>query len=226
MNDKRKIIGTYYSKGSEDPHCFVWKEGSESKDSGLMEHGLECRSAAINESAQITGAATTDGEQNWRAFLWQKSKFTDLGLLPGTLSSWGLALNNTGTVVGAAELDFDHSRAFLWNGSMIDLDQRGEYGSSAATAINDLGNIVGWALISGNQFSQAVRFAASQVVSLSSEVSNIGNWILVSATSINNGGMIVGNGYRGSGPGRPPRGGRALKRGTAGRHGILPAVTR
>jgi hypothetical protein len=65
------------------------------------------------------------------------------------------------------------------------------------SAINDLGDIVGVAIQAyGAGASDAVRYAQGTTIKLSSEVDDLGDWELLSATGINNAGIIVGTGYR------------------------------
>ena len=71
-------------------------------------------------------------------------KITDLGVLPGTSSSWAAAINELGEVAGFsgdgpdAFLDWFGGHAFRWrNGVMTDL------GEGAAWGINDRGQVVG-----------------------------------------------------------------------------------
>jgi hypothetical protein len=77
---------------------------------------------------------------------------------------------------------------------MLDLDPGRQYYASEATAISDAGAIVGFGNITPNAPSTAVRFADSKIIMLAGEVSNLGDWQLVSATGINAAGVIVGKG--------------------------------
>lgn len=130
---------------------------------------------AVNDLGQVTGYAytnTADGQTAYRAFLitpldndsdgfgdtWfvgvnnVNTLMVDLGTLGG-LNSWGRDVNNAGQVVGESAYDNavgDHyTRAFVWQGgNMTDLGALrtdADTGSSSASAINEAGQVVGWA---------------------------------------------------------------------------------
>jgi probable HAF family extracellular repeat protein len=102
-------------------------------------------------------ARTSEG--NDHAVLWQNGQIKDLGVLPGDYGSYAQDVNNIGQVVGDS---FGYSnergyftRGFIWkNGVMTELPTLG--GNSAAIAINDVGQIIGFSdtvpLISVNPF--------------------------------------------------------------------------
>src|SRR5262250_2198607 len=70
----------------------------------------------------------------------------DLGTLGGS-STYGLAINASGWVTGAAYSDLAvHGLAFLWNGSSLqNLGTLGGGGYSNGLAINASGWVTGWA---------------------------------------------------------------------------------
>lgn len=90
------------------------------------------------------------------AFQWKDGILTDLGSLPGNdgnNSSWATAINDNGLIAGLSEdgsIDPDTgypvNHPVVWDrGRLIDL---GTFGGaqSAAAAVNDRGQVVGWAL--------------------------------------------------------------------------------
>jgi probable HAF family extracellular repeat protein len=122
--------------------------------------------AAINSRNLIvgtTGSNSSSGEYS-HAFLYDYNAETlvDLGTLSGGLTSSAADINDSDQVVGSSWLvtqptsiyDPTQYHAFLWeNGTMTDLNDRLPAGSgwilTAATAINDSGDIVGTGLLDG-----------------------------------------------------------------------------
>ena len=113
---------------------------------------------AINASGQVTGYSNTDKQiqvscppQKYgqpkkcfepieHAFLYSNGTMTDLGTLGG-IGSEGLAINDSGQVVGWSQTKAGTSDAFLWNGTrMTDLGPLSQF---YPHGINDSGQIAG-----------------------------------------------------------------------------------
>ena len=103
----------------------------------------------INPTVDVDGNPvawfTDDGDGN-------NALMTPLGTLPGTggesfgTNSWARDINDAGLIVGEADTGDYVTHAFLYaNGAMLDLGTLGGAASSAC-AINENGQIVGWAL--------------------------------------------------------------------------------
>jgi len=141
-----------------------------------------------------------------KGFRWQNGQMTALEPFPGGLSSYATAVNNKGQVVGWAEngvhdptcntsfqtLQF---RAAIWqpDGTMQELPPLPGDSTSAATAINDLGQAVG---ISGDCFI-AVGFSSARHAVLwqkgvPMDLGNIGGDAWNTPTEIRNDGTIIG----------------------------------
>ena len=138
----------------------------------------------------------------------------DLGVLGG-FSSYGMAINNTSHVVGYSTIAANDERihAFFYDGNrMIDLGSLGASGArwgsdvSAALAINNSDQVVGYSYlpVRVQMPIQQVAFlwtrnASStgngKMVNLNTLVVNIGNYLLTSATGINDNGQIVASAY-------------------------------
>jgi probable HAF family extracellular repeat protein len=98
---------------------------------------------ALNDRGEVVGWADT-GEGYVHPFLWRGGRMVDLGTLDRLDGGWGLAadINRHGTVAGQSRRG-DVTRAVRWqNGKITELGTLGG-DSSFATAINDLGTIVG-----------------------------------------------------------------------------------
>jgi len=113
---------------------------------------------AINAGGQVTGYSNTDKqiqvscppqkygqpkkcfEPIQHAFLFSNGTMTDLGTLGG-IGSEGLAINDSGQVVGWSQTKAGTSDAFLWNGTrMTDLGPLSQF---YPDGINDSGQIAG-----------------------------------------------------------------------------------
>ena len=106
---------------------------------------------ALNDRGQVVGyGMTAQGQTD--PFLWTDGKVKDLGRLdPATIyGSIALDVNNRAEVVGMSFVGGD-SHAFLWrNGAMTDLGTLGGL-FSAATGINDRGQVVGYSQTADGQ---------------------------------------------------------------------------
>ncbi|MDB6123477.1 MAG: hypothetical protein JWQ71_2470 [Pedosphaera sp.] len=81
----------------------------------------------------------------------RKYILTDLGTLPGFISSRATGINNQGQIVGWADTTNDITHAFLWeNGVMKDLGTSGG-SESLASSINNSGDIVGAMILNGER---------------------------------------------------------------------------
>jgi probable HAF family extracellular repeat protein len=112
------------------------------------------RAFGVNDSGQIVGTGGVDPLGYTHAFSYFGGTWTDLGH-PDGYGSAGLEVvasdvNNSGAVVGTYDSFFDpetfefHLRGFLYeNGVAKDIGTLGG-ATTVATAINDLGQIVGW----------------------------------------------------------------------------------
>ncbi len=115
----------------------------------------------------------------------------DLGTLGGNSSAaWGI--NNTGQVVGQADLSSTSTHAFLWTASegMKDLGSLGG-NFSAAYGINEAGDIVGFSYLPDNITVHA--FLYTEVAGMQDLGDFNGDGSI--ANAINASGQIVGFGY-------------------------------
>jgi probable HAF family extracellular repeat protein len=114
---------------------------------------------------------------------------TDLGTLPGDISSWGLAINDAGQAVGVSESG-SAQRAFLWsNNTMTALGSLGG-NNSAGQAINNSGTVAGYTQLPTGQF-RAARWSNGTLDTLGT----LGGTNSSVATGINSAGQIVGYSY-------------------------------
>jgi len=97
---------------------------------------------AINNSGQIAGMMTTDGQGN--AFVTINGVVVDLGTLAGGDWSSAYAINSSGEVAGYGNTGSGAFRGFVWS-QATGFTELGTLGgaSSYAMAINDLGQVAG-----------------------------------------------------------------------------------
>jgi probable HAF family extracellular repeat protein len=141
-----------------------------------------------------------------QGFRWQNGQMTALPPFPGGYSSYATGVNNRGQVVGWAEngvhdqtcdpsFQILQFRAAIWqpSGEMQELPPLPGDSTSAATAINDLGQVVG---ISGDCGIAVGGVSAKHAVlwenGVPIDLGNIGGDAWNTPTAINNQGTIVG----------------------------------
>ena len=119
---------------------------------------------AINHAGQIAGQSDPPGDATTYAVLWQNGAITNLGTLPGDVSSATGDINAKGQVVGAScDANFN-CRAFLWDkGVMTDLNSLIPPDSPLylyfGAGINDRGEIAGTAFLKSNPNEQPAFLA-------------------------------------------------------------------
>ncbi len=106
----------------------------------------------INDAEEAVGVAQT-AQGQYHATLWKGGKAQDLGSPVGLPYSAACDINSSGVIVGGAQSDVGGNPlvgAVVWsNGDILKLESLGGNGGFARS-INDSGQIVGWAMTSGN----------------------------------------------------------------------------
>lgn len=140
-----------------------------------------CEAYDINDKGVIVGYS----EGTYKAAVrWDGTLTHDLGTLPNYDASVALAVNNAGVAVGYAEQQGRARACRFADGKVQDLGTLGK--ESRATAINNRGEIAGWAEPVGNQ-PHAVVWRGGKLIDLGLP-STIQAWI----SSLNDRGDLVG----------------------------------
>jgi probable HAF family extracellular repeat protein len=146
-NDAGHVVGHSYSSITRSRRAFLWENGTMTSLGSLG--GAISVALAINNNDEVVGYSyVPTGETH--PVLWRNGTVTDLGKLPGTdyLFSEAVGINNLGQIVGTssdARVGVAGARSWIWqNGVMTDLGTLPGGTYSAAAAINDAGQIVGY----------------------------------------------------------------------------------
>ena len=164
-------------------------------DLGTLGTGFYSSARGINNSGTVVGTSYTTSLGSIRGFRYHASDLMrDLGALPsgfpsGILSE-GLEVNNLGYIVGRVEISPSVDRAFISDGlQMIDIGTLG--GSSArGYAINDSGQIVGYATTAPPSQIRAFLYSGGAMQDLGTLGGPSTNSI---AYAINSYGQVVGS---------------------------------
>ena len=219
INAAGQVVGySGLQRDSSESRAFMWSSQTGMIDIGTLGGGY-AQAYAINDAGLITGSSQTQGmgpAAMTHAFIYRLpsppyrpyNRMVDLGVLDGFFSS-GMAINNYNHVVGYSTITTtdDRVHAFLHDGSkMIDLGSLGakgyRWGSdvSVALGINNSDQVVGYSFLAaiGDMPIQQVAFLWSRdasgvgkMVNLNKLVVNGNNYLLTSATAINDNGQIV-----------------------------------
>jgi probable HAF family extracellular repeat protein len=156
INSQGQVVGSSVMPGDTIQHDFLWSQAAGMKDVGTIGDGsIPMR---INNRGDYVGYSIKIGG-NDRAFIWTSTTgHVDLGTLGGGFSqAW--CMNDRGQVVGRSGLAADNitAHAFLWTATegMQDLNKflhpHSRWVLTAATAINNVGQIVGWGTKNGKE---------------------------------------------------------------------------
>ena len=200
LNDSNVAVGESET-ASGATHAVRFETDGVITDLGVL-GGTNSSAFSINNRGDIVGHAQ-NAAGHWRAFLIPADGvMMDLGTLGGD-ESHAYRINNRGQIVGEAQTAAGATRAFLYSdGKMHDLGTI--HGTNSASyGINDHGIVV------GSSATAFVKFPGEPIRDLSKLVFVRHDELLISATAINNSGVILGRYY----PGAPMTYTRLLKPG-------------
>jgi probable HAF family extracellular repeat protein len=183
INTSGQIAG-YATDPNENMHAVRWSAQGVIQDLG----GSASAAAAINDAGTVVGTTTvSDGVQHAFSFAGTNGPMVDLGSLGGS-SSVPVGINASGQVAGYSTLAGDlEQHAFVYAaGHMTDITPGAYF--SAAAAINDAGQVVGYRAPDATPAGQTgfLWKAGSALVPVGAASS------LTTANAINAAGQIVG----------------------------------
>jgi probable HAF family extracellular repeat protein len=192
INDLGQVVGESKTLGGET-HAFLWDHGT---ISDLGTSGETSSAHGINNQAEIVGAISSKNVRG-SAVLWKNSQrlsLADLG--PTGSGSTAFAVNANGDVTGVSSGFAASSggvvRAVVWHRGIIrDIGTLGGMHSTAC-ALNDLGDVVGWAEAANHSASaflwhdgvmRNLKSLAGSVESQSFDVNRLGRVVGSSSNS-------------------------------------------
>ncbi|NVN92035.1 MAG: DUF3466 family protein [Desulfuromonadales bacterium] len=208
INNNGQIVGS--SQAATDmPETWatIWNNGVASSLPGYDGNPAHGVAYAINDNGDAVGSFM--GSQLGGAVLWKNGRMINLSAScdptklidpnnPNLGNCWSLAIgiNNAGQVAGA--FNDPYSRSMIWNNGVstplpvIDGTQ-----GSRPTAINNLGQVVGWRYYNppagGDIINHAVLWDRGQMIDLNNVIDPASGATLVYANGINDNGEIVGS---------------------------------
>jgi len=143
INDLGQVVG-FGESNTNYNHGMAYTGGS-MLDLGTL-GGRSSYATGVNNSSEVVGYSDTSGGQQ-RAVLLSGGTTTVLPTLGGN-NGQAYAINNSGQVTGTAEIAGGQQRAFLYSGGTIhDLGILSPGGISFGTAINNAGQVAGYATV-------------------------------------------------------------------------------
>ncbi len=154
INQSGQITGTSNTTGDATAHAFIYQNGVMSSLGTLG--GDRSEGNGINEFGQVTGLAKTANNDS-HAFIYSNGAMTDIGTLGGSYSS-GFSINQSAQVTGYSLIanNFDTHPFIYTGGVMHDLytivtGVSNISLSDVGTSVNDWGQIVATATMTGGQ---------------------------------------------------------------------------
>jgi probable HAF family extracellular repeat protein len=193
INDSTQLVGTHPSQSGQWG-AFLWQNGN-MQDLGTL-GGEQSYGHAVNNLGQVVGDSETSG---WpHAFLWDpEDGMRDLGSF-GKVSS-ATDINDHGQIAGYSSYTDGRCHACVWEDmEIVDIDPLGTI-SSRATAINNLGQVVG----NYDGIGAFLWDEAHGIANLNDLIAAEIGWTIDEVYFINDDGWIVGGGIKNAGTDHP-----------------------
>ena len=192
INNLGQIVGNSYTS-SGFLHAFFYDQG-QMNDIGTLPGGYTSKASGLNDLGQVVGWSIQSGGPT-HAFLYDSTGIVDLGTLGGT-ASYAYDINNAGQIVGDSWTNTSRlsDTAYVYsNGMMYALGKLGDLPAIWAQAINESGQIAGYAGnvdTGGPTVEHGYLLTGGTFIDLGNASEQLTNVI---PTGMNNLGQIVGS---------------------------------
>jgi probable HAF family extracellular repeat protein len=191
INNRGQVLVDAYSYNGRpevsEKRVFLWRPKPRAISLPTLSDGPYYDAQAMNDFDHIVGLHTNISIYG-TGFFWSLDKgLVEIETLGGEQASWASDINNKDEVVGISSITGGGAHAFLWtlDNGITDLGTLGGV-YSEASAINDLGQVVGFSEITPNMVDYEGFLWKTDEGMIS--LGNFYPW------DINNVGQIVGNG--------------------------------
>jgi len=190
VSDDGWVVGDSQTNRQTFRGAFAWQDA-------IRPLAFDAAAPSDSHAFGINDIHEVVGDSKARAFLLRDGISRDLGTLAGDATSSARAINNKGQVIGVSTDAGGLASAFLWDlGRMRELGMLPGDAASEALAINDASDAVGRSGNADLSQSRAVLWRGGAAIDLT-RVVGAADWMLSSATGINDRGQIVGVGSHG-----------------------------
>jgi len=202
LNNSGQVVGTYST--SNKSYAFLYSNGTLST-LDFSSVPMTFTPAAINKHSVIAGTCDKPNETH-ACLVSGGTVIADLGTLSSPYDKWSnsTAINDKGQVVGTSCYLPNGSLTSLCHGflytpgsGMADLGTLGG-NSISASGINNSGQVVGSSLLADNVTARGFLYSDGVMKNLNTLLTpNAEDWVVSSATAINDAGQISGIGGQG-----------------------------
>ena len=160
INDAGVVAGWY--KVNNTWSAARWTAPTQRQNLGTIPGYQSALAKGINSAGTIVGYVVTSSFNSSRGFTWTSAGGMQALQDLGGSGAIAFAINNSGIAVGEASDINEQIRAVKWSatGVITDINPPGA-GASEATAINDAGDITGWAFPAGGNGEHAWLWRAN-----------------------------------------------------------------
>lgn len=195
INEKGQVVGWSMSRSGQY-RAFLWDSTNGIQDIGDLGGG-NSMATGINDAGQIVGSSR-DSSGQFHSFIWDSNggmqRFGDIS----SHTFFGVKINNSGQLAGEFNDASGRSQAFYWDsthgtqllGNLNENPLYAQYSQSEAAAINNYGQVIGWADDTSNNDRAFLWDSVNGMQNLGSLGTSGGNYSR--AWGVNDAGQVVG----------------------------------